>query len=53
MIHRHIFHNDRLLPIEQVRLSPGQAGAIDRVCLAYPHLTDDDFVRARIDRWMR
>lgn len=26
MIHRTIFHNDRLLPIEQVRLSPGQAG---------------------------
>ncbi|HUA01297.1 MAG TPA: aminotransferase class IV [Candidatus Aquilonibacter sp.] len=26
MIHRHVFHNDRVLPIEQVRLSPGQAG---------------------------
>lgn len=26
MIHRHIFHNHRLLPIEDVRLSPGQAG---------------------------
>ena len=26
MIHRYVFHNDRLVPIEQVRLSPGQAG---------------------------
>ena len=26
MIHRTIFHNDRLMPIEEVRLSPGQAG---------------------------
>ena len=26
MIHRFVFHNDRLLPIEQVRLSPGQSG---------------------------
>lgn len=28
MIHGNIFHNDRLLPIEQVRLSPGQAGLL-------------------------
>jgi branched-chain amino acid aminotransferase len=26
MIHRHVFHNHRLLPLEEVRLSPGQAG---------------------------
>jgi branched-chain amino acid aminotransferase len=26
MIHRAIFHNDRLMPVEEVRLSPGQAG---------------------------
>ena len=26
MIHRQVFHNDRIVPIEQVRLSPGQAG---------------------------
>jgi branched-chain amino acid aminotransferase len=25
-MHKFVFHNDRLLPIEQVRLSPGQAG---------------------------
>ncbi|HJZ65998.1 MAG TPA: aminotransferase class IV [Candidatus Acidoferrum sp.] len=26
MIHHHVFHNDKLLPIEKTRLSPGQAG---------------------------
>ncbi len=29
MIHSHIFHNDRVLPIEEARLSPGQAGLIN------------------------
>lgn len=33
-------------------LSPGQAAEIDRVCAAYPHLTDDDFVRANLERWL-
>jgi branched-chain amino acid aminotransferase len=28
VIHRNIFHNEQLLPIEKVRLSPGQAGLI-------------------------
>jgi branched-chain amino acid aminotransferase len=28
LIHRYVFHNDRLLPIEEVRLSPGQAGLL-------------------------
>lgn len=28
MIHRYVFHNDRVLPIEQIRLSPGQAGLL-------------------------
>ena len=28
MIHSNVFHNDALLPIEKVRLSPGQAGLI-------------------------
>ncbi len=28
MIDRFVFHNDRLLPIEQVRLSPGQSGLL-------------------------
>jgi branched-chain amino acid aminotransferase len=29
MIHRFIFHNDRLQPVEKVRLSPGQAGLLN------------------------
>ena len=33
-------------------LSPGQAAQIDRVCRAYPDLTDDDFVRAHRDEWL-
>ncbi|HVK17581.1 MAG TPA: dihydrodipicolinate synthase family protein [Fimbriiglobus sp.] len=33
-------------------LSPGQAEEIDRVCRAYPHLTDDEFVRDNLDRWL-
>jgi branched-chain amino acid aminotransferase len=28
MIHRQIFHNDRLLPVEEARLSPGQSGLL-------------------------
>ena len=28
MIHGNIFHNDRLMPVEKARLSPGQAGLI-------------------------
>ena len=33
-------------------LSPGQMAEIDRVLAAYPHLTDDEFVRANLDRWL-
>ncbi|NBB72563.1 MAG: dihydrodipicolinate synthase family protein [Bacteroidetes bacterium] len=33
-------------------LSPGQMDAIDRVYAAYPHLNDDDFVRAHLDEWL-
>jgi len=34
-------------------LSPGQMEAIDRVYAAYPHLNDDEFVRAHRDEWLR
>jgi dihydrodipicolinate synthase/N-acetylneuraminate lyase len=34
-------------------LSPGQMEEIDRVCRAYPHLTDDEFVRENVNRWLR
>ncbi len=33
-------------------LSPGQAGEIDRVCRAYPHLGDDGFVAENLERWL-
>lgn len=33
-------------------LSPGQAEEIDRVCAAYPHLTDDEFVAENLERWL-
>jgi Dihydrodipicolinate synthetase family len=33
-------------------LSSGQAAEIDRVCAAYPHLADDDFVREHLTRWL-
>ncbi|MCX7028405.1 MAG: dihydrodipicolinate synthase family protein, partial [Spirochaetes bacterium] len=33
-------------------LSPGQAEEITRVCEAYPHLTDDEFVREHLDKWL-
>lgn len=39
-----------LNPNEQ--LSPGQSEEIDRVCRAYPHLQDDDFVAAHRDEWL-
>ncbi len=34
-------------------LSPGQREEIDRVYAAYPHLNDDEFVAANLDRWLR
>lgn len=34
-------------------LSPGQAAEIDRVCRAYPHLADDEFVGSHVDEWRR
>jgi dihydrodipicolinate synthase/N-acetylneuraminate lyase len=41
----------RTLDAEE-RLSPGQAARIDQVILDYPHLTDDDFVRKNLHRWL-
>jgi dihydrodipicolinate synthase/N-acetylneuraminate lyase len=34
------------------RLSPGQAAKIDAVIRDYPHLTDDDFVKENIHKWL-
>jgi Dihydrodipicolinate synthetase family len=36
----------------QESLGPGQKEEIDRVCAAYPHLSDDAFVRANLERWL-
>ena len=37
---------------ERETLSPGQSEELDRVCRAYPHLTDDDFVREHLGEWL-
>jgi hypothetical protein len=34
-------------------LGPGQKEEIDRVYRAYPHLNDDEFVRQRLDEWLK
>jgi hypothetical protein len=34
-------------------LSPGQLAEINRVCAAYPHLNDDNFVTTHRDEWLR
>jgi dihydrodipicolinate synthase/N-acetylneuraminate lyase len=33
-------------------LSPGQLEEIDRVCVSYPHLNDDEFVQSHLNRWL-
>lgn len=38
---------------EQETLSPGQSEEIDRVYRMYPHLNDDGFVAANLNRWMQ
>ncbi|MBO9642508.1 MAG: dihydrodipicolinate synthase family protein [Pseudacidovorax sp.] len=37
----------------QESLSPGQADALDRVCREHADLSDDEFVAANRDRWLR
>ncbi len=34
------------------RLSPGQTEQIDQIIRQYPHLTDDEFVKANLDAWL-
>jgi hypothetical protein len=36
----------------QETFGPGQVGEIERVCRAYPHLADDDFVAQHRDEWL-
>ncbi|HYF47976.1 MAG TPA: dihydrodipicolinate synthase family protein [Planctomycetota bacterium] len=33
-------------------LSPGQSEEIDRIYKSYPHLNDDEFVKANLSKWM-
>jgi len=35
------------------RLSPGQADKIDDIIRKYPHLTDDDFVKENLHKWLQ
>ena len=37
---------------EDEGLSPGQLAEIDRVCAAYPELSDDGFVAAHLEEWL-
>lgn len=43
---------NRVLLDPEEGLGPGQAAEIDRVSAAYPHLADDAFVAANLDRWL-
>jgi hypothetical protein len=43
-------HIGTLNPDEQ--LSEGQAAMIDRIRNSYPHLTDDDFVKENLHKWL-
>ena len=38
---------------ERETLSPGQREEIDRVCAAYPFLSDDAFIAEHLDDWLR
>jgi hypothetical protein len=39
--------------LDKERLSPGQAEEIDRIYREYPHLNDDDFVKANREKWLK
>jgi dihydrodipicolinate synthase/N-acetylneuraminate lyase len=49
--HQGLLHHIGMLdPADQ--LSPGQVQRIDRIIRTYPHLTDDEFVKANLDSWL-
>lgn len=51
VLHRQgLMENIHCLDPEET-LSPGQEEEIKRVCSAYPHLSDDDFIREHLPRW--
>lgn len=45
-----LMNNCLCLDPEEV-LSEGQAEELDRVTASYPHLVDDDFIKANIEKW--
>ncbi len=47
-----LFTNIKTLKRNEV-LMPGQKEGIDRVCRVYPHLSDDEFVKENLDKWMK
>jgi len=56
-MHKHVFHNDRVLPLERVRLSPGQAGLLNgwgifstlRIHVGVPFAFERHWERLRLD----
>jgi len=46
-----ILNNIRTLNPNE-RLSTGQADKIDRIIRDYPHLTDDEFIKANLEEWL-
>jgi len=38
---------------DRERLSPGQTEKIDRIAERYPHLTDEEFVKQNLARWLK
>jgi hypothetical protein len=43
MIHRNVFHNGKLQPIEEVRLSPGQGGLLSVGACSLPSASSKAF----------
>ena len=49
--HQGLFEGTWCLNPEEC-MSPGQKEEIDRIYRMYPHLSDDDFVRENLERWL-
>ena len=38
--------------MDKEKLSPGQSEEIDRIYASYPHLTDDEFIKENLSKWL-
>ncbi len=38
--------------MDKEKLSPGQSEEIDRIYASYPHLTDDEFIKENLNKWL-